>query len=348
MQIKAKKAEALIKAASISFIAVLVLAFPKETAASTVNSINVCLNSIIPSMFAFMVISDYILSSGMYRVIFRPVLPIMKKIIKADDETVSVFMLSLFGGYPVGVTLLRDRTAYNSDYHEIAGYTSSFCYCISPSFAIIMLGNGIFGSTAAGIVIYLSDILSCLIAGAIVSRIHDIRYGTRSVPLKGTITDAVNCASKSLFTVCTVIVAFNIVLTCITGLLRAFGISLPDELIGTLEISNLLKTDSHGAGTIPLAAAVSSFGGVCVLLQCAAIIKGAFPIKHFLIARIPCAGLSAAISWVILQFLDISVSASTFSADYIYEFSANKVIVPVLIAMCIIIFHNSDKIFKKV
>lgn len=343
-----KKAPALLKAAAICFIAVLVVLFPSETAQSTVNSINVCLNSIIPSMFAFMVISDYVLSSGLYKVIFRPVLPFMKHIIRTDDETLSVFLLSLFGGYPIGVSLLKERIAYNKNYHEIAGYASMFCYCISPSFALIMLGNGIFGSTAAGAVIYVSDIISCIITGAVISRLHDLNGESNVLTRKGTLTDAVNCASRALFTVCTVIVAFNIALTCLTCLLGRFHIVLPAEISGALEISNLLKISRPDVSLIPLAAAISSFGGICVLLQCTAIVKGDFPVKAFLLARIPCAVLSAGISWMLLQFLDISVSASTFSPEYIYDFSANKIIVPVLIAMCIIIFYKSDKIFKKV
>lgn len=348
MQLSGIKTIQLIKAGAVCLLAALIIIFPRETAESTVNSINVCINSIIPSMFAFMVISAYVLSSGLYRFIFRPVMPVMKHIIKADEETISVFLLSLFGGYPVGVNLLKERIAYNKNYHEIAEYASMFCYCISPSFALIMIGNGIFGSTAAGAVIYASDILSCIIVGAVISRRHDLYGKNADSSAKGSITDAVNSASRALFTVCTIITAFNIALTCISCLLEMIGIVLPAEISGSLEISNLLKISSPDVRLIPLVSAISSFGGVCVLLQCAAIVKGAFPIKHFLIARIPCAGLSAAISWIMLQFLDISVSASTFSPQYNYEFSANKVIVPVLIAMCIIIFYNSDKFFKKV
>ena len=96
------------KALSIFVLAVLTVVFPKETADSTVNSINVCINSIIPSMFAFMVITTYIQDSGAYRFLFRPVMPLLKRIIRADERLLSIFLLSLIGGYPVGIKLLKE------------------------------------------------------------------------------------------------------------------------------------------------------------------------------------------------------------------------------------------------
>ena len=130
--------------------------------------------------------------------------------------------------------------------------------------------------------------------------------------------------------------------------LEQFGVQIPVIISGALEISNLLKIHAPESYMIPAAAAISSFGGICVLLQCAAIAGNIFSVKRFIIARIPCAALSALSAHIIMQFTDISVSASTISQNYTYTFSAERIIVLILIAMCIIIFHKSDKIFKKV
>ncbi|MBR5090502.1 MAG: hypothetical protein IK093_13820, partial [Ruminiclostridium sp.] len=70
-----KKLLLMAKAAGITILAILAVIYPEESAGSVVNSINVCISSIIPSMFAFMVITTYIQSSGLYRLIFRPVMP---------------------------------------------------------------------------------------------------------------------------------------------------------------------------------------------------------------------------------------------------------------------------------
>ena len=325
--------------------------YPEVTANSAINSINVCISAIIPSMFAFMVLTGYICDSGLYAVIFRPVLWLMRRIIKADDRIISVFLMSMIGGYPVGVKLLRETIAQNKNYPAITSGcrdAAMFCYCISPTFALIMLGNGVFGSVAAGAVIYISNVLSCFITGAVVSRTCRLRTEIKAGSGKGNLIGAVNSASRALFVVCTVIIAFNTAIDCVTAFLGDIGITLPPELKGAFEISNLLRLKTPGVSFIPIAAAIASMGGVCVLLQCAAIVKGAFPVKRFLAARLPCSLLSGLISWILLQFVDISVEVSTYEPEFSYEFSANKIIVLVLIAMCIIILHKSDKILKKV
>lgn len=302
-------------------------------------------------MFVFMAITGYICSSGLYSTIFRPVLWIMRHIIKADDRILSVFLLSLIGGYPIGMKLLKEIIAQNKNYPAIKDAcmnSSVFCYCISPTFALIMLGNGVFGSTSAGVVIYLSNVLACLLTGIVVSRACVLRTGSVSREDQGSLIGAVNSASRAMFTVCTVIIAFNTVISCIRAFLLNFGAVVPEQITGILEISNLMSLSSADISMIPFVSAVASMGGICVMLQCTAIAGGAFPVKRFIAARLPCALLSAVIAQIILQFTDISVSASTYSPEYTYEFSANRIIVLVLIAMCIIIFHKSDKIFKKV
>lgn len=347
------KAVKALKTISVFTLTVLALIYSEETADSVVNSINVCLGTIIPSMFIFMVLTTYIQSSGLYRYIFRPVMWLMRKMIKADDSVISVFLLSLFGGYPIGLKLLKEMIAQNKSYHEIervCSVSATFCYCISPTFALIMIGNGVFGSTTAGMIIYVSDILSCLITAAVVSRVYRLKTDIPSVtdPSGGSITSAVNSASKALFVVCSVIIAFNTVLTISETVLHNLGSDVSPVLTGIFEISNLLKLQHPDASFIPLAAAIASMGGICVMMQCASIVNGAFSVKRFIIARIPCAILSAAISALLIKTVNVSVSVSTYSSAYNYEFSANKMIVLVLIAMCIIIFHRSDKILKKV
>ena len=341
----------IVKVSSVCFAAAMILLYPSAAADSTVRSINVCIDSVIPSMFAFMVISTYIQSSGLYKAIFRPLLPFMRKIIKADDSIISVFLLSLLGGYPVGVKLLLEIIAQNKNYPAImksSASASAFCYCVSPPFAIIMLGNGVFGSTAAGVIIYISNMLACLTMAIIVSVRSELKDIPAATDNGGGLIGAVNSATRALAVICPIIIAFNIIIDVITAALYDVGISSTPWVSGFLEISNLLKLSGVPYYCLPIIAAISSMGGICVLVQCLAIVKNAFPVNRFLIARIPCMLLSGIYSFILMQFIDISVPASVISPIYSYSFSANKIIVPILIAMCIIIFYRSDKIFKKV
>ncbi len=346
------KMKAVIKSIFLTAAVLLIVIYPSEAAESTVKSINVCINSIFPSMFAFMVLSEYIQNSGLYRIIFRPALFVFKKIIKADDSIVSVFLLSLFGGYPVGLKLLCGNISQNKNSPAIISISensAAFCYCISPTFALIMLGSGVLGNTAAGAVIYISDVLACLTMAVIVSHISDPGVHSSELTATGSgLIDAINSASRSLFLICTVIISFNVVISCLTAFITEFGTEVSPMISGIFEISNLLKLRSVPLSLVPVISAIASTGGLCVILQCLAIVKGSFSVKKFLLARIPCALLSGIYTYIILRFTDISVETSSLSANYTYSFSADKIIVLVLIAMCIIIFYKTDKNSKKV
>ena len=343
------KIKKILGATAAAAIAILITIFSKETSASIVNSIHICVNAIIPSMFAFMAISSYIISSGLYKYISAPIYLLLKSLIRLDRQSFSIFLLSLIGGYPTGIKLISEITSYNKNYSAIAEKLSAICYCVSPPFAITMLGLGIFGSEEAGVIIYISNVLACLTAAAIFTRIFPINADNYSGGKKsGGIIAAVNSTAASLITVCAVIVAFNVLLTvfqCIAGL---FCVEIPCEILGFLEISNLLKMKNPSSSLIPFVSAAASFGGVCVLIQCAALAKKQFSLKYFLVIRLPCAVLSGFFAALIMNFWEISVTASSISTSYSFVFSAEKAVTLLLTVMCIIIFLKNEKIFKKV
>ena len=339
-----KKIITFTKAVSVLALAVLILVFSYETSQSVIRSIDVCITSVIPSMFALMVLSSHLISSGMYKLLFSPLLFVLRKIIKTDDCTLSVFLLSLIGGYPVGLKLLSEINTYNKNYYEISSKAATFCYCVSPSFAIIMLGIGVFGNAAAGVLIYASNVLACFTAAVFVTRTNRMTADTELRKEPEGIISAVNSTVSSLTVICAVIVCFNIVLTCIRCVLSVFGIPLAPEAAGIAEITNLLNMRAVSVSSIPFVSAVSSFGGVCVLVQCAAIAKNRTALSKFLAARIPCALLSAAISYILLNFFDISVAASAVSGDYSFEFNANKAVVVLMLMMCVFTFMKSERL----
>ncbi|MGN0578693.1 MAG: hypothetical protein ACI4J4_08735 [Ruminiclostridium sp.] len=328
---------------------ILITVFSRETSASVVNSIHICVNAIIPSMFAFMAISSYIISSGLYRYISAPFYFILKKVIRLDRQSFSIFILSLIGGYPTGIKLISEITAQNKNYSAIAEKLSAICYCVSPPFAITMLGLGIFGSEEAGVIIYISNVLACLTAAIVFTRIFPIDADNyRQEEKSGGLIAAVNGTAASLITVCAVIVAFNVLLTAFQCVMGLFSAEIPCGILGLFEISNLLKIQNPSASLLPFVSAASSFGGVCVLVQCAALTKNQFSLKYFLAVRLPCAALSGFFASVIMNFWEISVTASPISASYSFVFSAERAVTLLLTVMCILIFLKNEKIFKKV
>lgn len=337
----------IIKLAKISgavALSVLLMVFPERAARSVTDSINVCIGTIIPSMFAFMTISTYLIGEGLHGTVFKPLYFVLKRIIRLDADTFGIFCLSLIGGYPVGIKLLREQVEQNGSYREQAETAAGFCYCISPSFAVTMIGLGIYSSAEAGMFVYISNVLACVVMAAI--------FGKRNLSIKKAaphssagIIGAVSSSALSLFTVCTVIVAFNVILSMLTELSKRIGIYLPEYILGFAEISNLLKLPPN-LNFLPLISSICSFGGICVLLQCSAICRKSFSLRKFIVMRIPTAILSGVICYVMLQLFEISVPVSN-GAGYVFTFDANVIVLITLMAMNVILFSKSEKNLQK-
>ncbi len=337
----------ILKLSGICAAAVLLVVFSEEAARSIRGSISVCVSSIIPSMFAMMAVSDYIVSGGYYQRIFRPFYFFLHPLIRLDRQTLAVFLLSLAGGYPVGIKLLREQAARDPSYAPAAEKAAAFCFCISPPFAVNLIGTGVYGSAEAGVLVYTSNVIACFLMAAVSSRFipetKDFSCGQTS----GSLLESVRSASGSLFTVCTVLIAFNAALEMAASVLNLFSVQLSPLVSGLFEISNLLKWKCPPASSLPAAAAVSAFGGICVLAQCFALCGRTFSLKKFLAGRAAGAALSAGACRVLMCFWDVAVPASSTGSGYSYRFSADKGVWVLLVLMAVIFFGKNKKIFKK-
>ena len=346
-----KKLKRLIAVILIVGFSTGVIVYSGEVSESIFKSINTCLEVIIPSTFIFMVLSSFILSSGLYETLFRLLYKPLGKFIKTDRYIISVFLLSLVGGYPVGFKLLKDLIAENKNYSEIVTYCAPFCYCISPSFAVTMLGLGIFGSIEAGFIIYLSNVITCIIISVFYSCTHKLTINNTDKKqniYNGKITESINSSVISLIKMCSVIIFFNSVITVFECFCSEIVIQMPDALKSILEISNILNYKSISPSNLPYISSLASVGGVCVIFQCKSLIENSFSLNSFLISRLFAALISYIATRIIMIFWDISTPTSHFGNEsYIFNFNANKGATIFLLIMCIFLMQKSEKNLKK-
>lgn len=346
-----KKIAKFIKVISITLLSVGTLVYSEKTTQSIVRSIGICLEIIIPSTFIFMVISTYILSSGLYLSLFKPIYTILKKIFKTNRQIISVFLLSLIGGYPVGFKLLKELIAENKNYSAIADYCAAFSYCISPSFAVTMIGCGLYKSIDAGIIVYISNVISCLLIALLVGINGKLKlencHSDNTYKNTG-LTEAISSSVVSLAKMCSVIIFFNASIMITECFLENIGIIIPISLKSILEISNVLNFKNMSPSALPYISSLASFGGFCVLLQCKSLINNSFSLKFFMFTRFLAAFLSFISTKLILIFWDISFQTITSDGGiYVFDFSINKAATVFLILMCIILMKKSEKNFKK-
>ncbi|MCL2018296.1 MAG: hypothetical protein FWG70_00935 [Oscillospiraceae bacterium] len=329
------------KAAAAVFSCVLLLSAlifdAKDMTAEIIKAVEVCLYTIIPALFGFMAISTYLLKSGLYRFIFRPLYLIFRHIIRLSEEEFGIFLLSLFGGYPVGAKLISSGSSDMVNKNLLA-----FCYCPSPGFVISIVGIGIFSNARLGAAVYLSNLISCVLI-AVFLNIKNKKITNElknsSVQLSGDVfISSVLSASSALFTVCAVVVAFGV----IGGTLRFLGLRY-EFIFAVLEISSAARF-APVLSNLPLLAALFSTGGICILTQINALVSGKFPLKRFFLWRIPAALLSSIICKLIITFFDFTTYVTVSTKNVIIPTNAGNPIASVsLLIMAVILIKTADE-----
>ncbi|MBP1560978.1 MAG: hypothetical protein J6C96_07035 [Oscillospiraceae bacterium] len=352
-------------AAGIFVIAytVLLIIFIKDVGAAVSASVKNCLEVIIPSLYAFMVISGFIVSSNLYCVLSRPFGLISRYIFRIPEEYFSIFIISSIGGYPVGARLLADMCRKNKLDKDTAEHMLDYCYLSGPAFICSIVGIRLFSSLKTGIVIFLS-ILSANLIYAFISglgrKVPPPRKGKAKLELSFiNLLRSVTDGAEAMLSVCAVIVFFSSFI-CILEKLNViqyaarlisylFGTSYADSISAVkslLEISNIASFTANNYSSVPLIAALLSFGGVCVLMQNESFISGAFKTKRFYIARIAAAFLSYILCKAFMGIFGIS--AVYTSVSYGLGYRQNSPIPSLfLLIMTILLLLSNNPMVKK-
>lgn len=283
-----------------------ILMYPRELSGAVCGSVEGCLEVVIPALFAFTVLAVYLQRSGLYRVVLKPLSFPLSKLLRLPEELCAVFLLSNIGGYPVGAKLLSGLVKSERLKREDASRLLCCCYGSGPSFVIGTVGMQVFGSAAAGGMIFGACFLSSLAVAVAVCRFGEpIRLleskADQDLSAECFIS-SVDIGARVMYTVCVMSVAF----AAVTALLDSSGITgLAAELLGRLglggnsdrvipvilEVTRVREMLPDGIAASLCAAAVS-FGGVCVLMQVGAIAGEYISIKPLIVSRIGTAILS--------------------------------------------------------
>lgn len=287
-------------------IGMLVLIFDGKTAVSGIQyGIDICLRTLIPSLFPFFVISGLITAS----VIGQPVgfLRSIGRTCRIPEGSESLLAVGILGGYPVGAKNVCDAYSKGQLSPDDAQRMAIFCNNAGPSFLFGILGP-FFPDRLWVWVLWFIQILSALLTGMLLPG----GSGRRIPPASQnaiSISEVLNRSLKSMASVCGWVTLFRMILEFLNRwILWLFPTPIQVLLTGILELSNgciCLQSIDQTPLRFLLASVMLSVGGVCVLMQT----KSVFPdlnMKIYLRGKL----LQCAIS-IILSV----VSVLMFTAD---------------------------------
>ncbi len=284
-------------AAAAIAAAIFLIANPAAVQTAVGTAVNDCLEVIIPSLFAFTVLAIFLQKSGLYRTALRFLTFPLSKLLRMDEELCAVFLLGNIGGYPVGAKLLSELVNCGRLSDKDAGRMIKCCFASGPAFVVGLVGSRVFGSVTAGLALF----GACFCASLVMAAAVRVRGEIKLLPAenKPHITaelfiNSVTDGARVMFTVCVMITAFSV----IAAALRAAGVFGffakffgSDKIFPALLEITRIKDIPLSPAAMPVCAALLSFGGVCVLLQIAAVGRGV-PLRGFLLSRAPAAALA--------------------------------------------------------
>lgn len=282
---------------------VLLIIFVRDIGEAVSGSLKVCFEVIIPSLYAFMIASGFVVSSNLYIVLSKPFGAVSRYIFRIPPEYFSVFLIGSVGGYPVGAKLLSELYDEGKIDRDTAEQMLPYCYLAGPAFICSIAGVRLFSSLKAGMIIFAAIISANLLIAVICGLGRPVpakcRVAARVELTSENLIGSVGSGAKGMFSICAIIVFFSTIicileksgiLTCISLCLAEItGLSQSDAsaaVRAVIEISNISSLSCGDYSLIPLTASLLSFGGLCVLMQVNGFLTGRLSSKRFYFFRI--------------------------------------------------------------
>lgn len=147
--------------------ALALILWPEEAMAAMKDGLSLCGNVILPSLFPFFVLSSLVVELGMSRCLGRLFQPVMAPLFRVNGACASAVALGFIGGYPVGartaIALYENGQCSRAEAERLL----AFCNNSGPAFILGVVGTGVFGSGAAGLLLYLAHVAASLLVGVL-------------------------------------------------------------------------------------------------------------------------------------------------------------------------------------
>lgn len=116
-------------------------------------SLSLCAQKLLPSLFISVVISVYLLKSGLWR--YLPFKRLFAKVFKLSDSASACALIGILCGFPTGAVCAAEMSAEGICSKKEAERICLIFSLPSPAFVISFVGEGLFESIYIGAVLYL-------------------------------------------------------------------------------------------------------------------------------------------------------------------------------------------------
>ncbi len=290
---------------------------PETCINSALKGMNLCATAIIPSLFPFFICVKIFTNSGLSAKLGKCMSKIMRPLFNLPGESAFVLLMGMLSGYPVGAKCAVSMYENNRCTKDEAERLICFCNNSGPMFVIGTVGTVMLLDKQAGIVLYLSNVLSALTIGIFLGlkRKPEIYRPQKNTvdENKSILADAVSESVNLIFYVCGFIIFFNI----FVSLIELTNLLPKGVLYCLFEITNgisYISATAIGNYKLPLISFVLGWSGISIIVQVLGITdKYGFSKIKFIVSKLTQGCLSFVYTVMLLnvpsipQFINILV-----------------------------------------
>lgn len=278
-------------------------------------SLNVWINTLIPSMFPFFIISDILINYQITNYIPKFIKKYFCKIFNVGEQVISIFFLSLFSGFPSSARNIKTLYEQNLITKEEASHTLTFTHFANPLFILTTIAIFFLHNEYYGYLILVSHYLGNIVIALLTSKLYpnnNTNYKpiiNKNLNFSNTLIKAIKSSIDTLLLILGTLTCFLILSSLIIYHLNinsytsALIKGLLEMTMGLKAISILQLPDIY---KVIISTIFISFGGLSVHLQVLSqLIDTKISYQPFLIARIFHAIISGIICYILFQIFFI-------------------------------------------
>ena len=264
----------------------------------------ICATVMIPSLFPFLILSDFVARTQVGRMLERPLGGVAKHLYHCPPQLAPAILMSWIGGYPAGARVLAGMVEQKRLSPQDAGRALAFCVNSGPAFLVAVVGAGVFRSPGWGLFLFGCQLAAGAVTGRILCRRPVLVRGSDAggtLPPAAGLVRAVSSATAGMLSICAFVLVFSALCQVLeeAGLLAAAsrwlsratgGVLTPGGAsclwAGFLEIGGgcaraQALPPGQGALVLPFLLSFSSCSVVCQLAAC----FGEQPVDSWLLLR---------------------------------------------------------------
>ena len=309
----------------VIFLVINMTFMPAPFIDSGIEAVDICLNTIIPSLFPFFICSGLLVELGFAKWAGKLLSPALAPVFNIPGSGAVVFVMGILSGYPVGAKCAVDLYRKGECTKEEAERMIAFCNNSGPMFILGAVGAVFLKNEYLGWCLYISHVISAVLVGVI------FRFYKRKA--KSDVTDIILISEEKNKNIGLII--GNVIGSSVDTILKVCGFVIIFYVFGksisvfknselfygifemTSGVAMLTKTQSiDPLFKLTLISFFISFSGISVLLQVSSIvIPVGLSVKPYVLGKTLQGVFSAAITYFICLKLPATVSVFASSAN---------------------------------